>query len=212
MRRRSPGLPAPPEIGQGCHETRQSIYATQVYFVYIVGVVDTRLTLLGLLGAGPGYGYDLKLVWDRWFAQTKPLAFGQVYGSLARLLRDGMIVQVGSESGTGPERKRYEITEEGRAAVRAWILSPEVPSDSIRADLFAKTIISLLLGEDAGHLLDLQRQAHTERMRELTRRKQGADLHTTLLADHALFHIEADLRWIDLTQARLDELRTQVLA
>ena len=64
--------------------------------------MDTRLTLLGLLGAGPGYGYDLKTNWDHWFARTKPLAFGQVYSTLARLLRDGLIVQLGAEAGAGP--------------------------------------------------------------------------------------------------------------
>lgn len=85
-----------------------------------------------------------------------------------------------------------------------------MPTDSIQADLFAKTIIALLLDEDAERLLDLQRAAHTARMREITRLKDGADLHDVLIADHALFHLEADLRWIDLTAARLTELREQV--
>jgi len=116
----------------------------------------------------------------------------------------------GAQAGAGPDRKRYEITAAGRDAVEEWIRSPQVPADSIRADLFAKTIIALLLGEDAERLLDLQRAAHTARMREITRRKDGADLHDVLIADHALFHIEADLRWIDLTAARLTELREQV--
>ena len=174
--------------------------------------MDTRLTLLGLLGTGPGHGYDLKTSWDRWFCQTKPLAFGQVYSSLARLLRDGLIELAGAQAGAGPERKRYAITPQGRAAVAEWITTPEVPSDSIQADLFAKTVIALLLDDDAEQLLDLQRSAHTARMREITRRKDGADLHTVLLADHALYHLEADLRWIDLTAARLAELRAEVLA
>ena len=69
-----------------------------------------------------------------------------------------------------------------------------------------------MLDNDAERLLDLQRRAHTSRMREITRLKDGADLRTVLLADHALFHLEADLRWIDLTSARLNELRTEVLA
>ena len=73
-------------------------------------------------------------------------------------------------------------------------------------------MIALLLDDDAAHLLDLQRTAHTARMRELTRLKQDGDLHTVLLADHALFHLEADLRWIDLTAARLSELREEVRA
>ena len=184
--------------------------ALRVYTACIVVAMDTRLTLLGLLGTGPGYGYDLKTNWDRWFTRTKPLAFGQVYSTLARLLRDGLIVQLGAQAGAGPDRKRYEITAAGRAAVEEWIRSPQVPTDSIQADLFAKTIIALLLGEDAERLLDIQRAAHTARMREITRLKDGADLHDVLIADHALFHLEADLRWIDLTAARLTELREQV--
>ena len=81
---------------------RRTQYSPCVYTTCIVGVMDTRLTLLGLLGAGPGYGYDLKTNWDRWFAGTKPLAFGQVYSTLARLLRDGLIVQLGAQAGAGP--------------------------------------------------------------------------------------------------------------
>ena len=85
----------------------------RVYTACIVAAMDTRLTLLGLLGAGPGYGYDLKTNWDHWFARTKPLAFGQVYSTLARLLRDGLIVQLGAEAGAGPDNE-----EIGRASCR----------------------------------------------------------------------------------------------
>ncbi|MDO5053059.1 MAG: PadR family transcriptional regulator [Pseudoclavibacter sp.] len=172
--------------------------------------MDTRSTVLGLMGAGSEYGYELKHSWDRWFGAMKPLAFGQVYGVLARLLRDGLIDAVGSEAGGGPERKRYRLSERGRAALDAWMFEPEQPERPVRAELFAKTVIALLLDEDAERLLDLQRAAHTARMRELTRAKRDADLCTVLLADHALFHIEADLRWIELTGARLAELRSRV--
>ena len=185
-------------------------YADTVYTERIVTGMNTRLTLLGLLGTGPGHGYDLKHSWDHWFSTTRPLAFGQIYATLARLVRDGLIIQVGSEAGAGPERKRYEITPEGRQAVEQWIFTPEVPADSIQASLFAKTVIALMLDDDASRLLDLQRAEHMSRMRELTRLKSSGDLRTVLLADHALFHIEADLRWIETTAARLAELREEV--
>lgn len=172
--------------------------------------MDTKHALLGLVGAGTGYGYDLKHNYDRWFQASKPLAFGQVYATLARLLRDGLIAATGVAAGAGPERKHYEITPAGRAAVTEWMFQPIATATFLRPDLFAKTVIALLLNEDADRLLDAQRSAHRAEMRELTRRKQGADLHTVLLADHALFHLEADLRWIDLTAARLAELRAQV--
>ena len=172
--------------------------------------MESRLTLLGLLSAGPGHGYDLKHSWDHWFATSKPLAFGQVYATLARLVRDGLITQIEADPGGGPERKRYKITSSGRQAVEQWLLTPGPPAGDVQADIFAKTIIALMLDDDAEHLLDLQRAEHMARMREPTRLKQDGDLRTVLLADHALFHIEADLRWMETTTARLGELRAEV--
>lgn len=174
--------------------------------------VDSSQVLLGLLGTQPSHGYDLKHGYDRWFGREKPLAFGQVYATLARLLKHGLIDLLGDESGAGPDRKRYAITPTGRDRVAQWLFAPEAPSGMLQSNLFAKTVIALLLGDNAERLLDVQRTEHLARMRELTRRKRGADLATVLLCDHALFHIEADLRWIDLTAARLTELREQVIA
>jgi len=172
--------------------------------------MDTSLVLLGLLGQQPSYGYDLKQGYDRLFGTEKAVAVGQVYATLARLLKAGLIILVGAEAGAGPERKRYEITPAGRAEVESWMFTPDLPGEWLQSNLFAKTVVALLLGDDADRLLDLQRQAHMARMRELTRRKQGADAATMLLCDHALFHIEADLRWIELTSARLAELRARL--
>jgi DNA-binding PadR family transcriptional regulator len=172
--------------------------------------MDNTPTLLGLLGTGPSYGYDLKHKYDSYFGGGKPMAYGQVYSTLARLLRDGLIELIGDEAGGGPDRKRYEITATGRAQVSTWMYTPDVPETLLQSNLFAKTVIALLLGDDAERLLDLQRAEHTTRFRVLTIRKIGADLRTVLVCDYAMFHIEADLRWIDLTNARLIELRKQV--
>jgi DNA-binding PadR family transcriptional regulator len=172
--------------------------------------VDNTNTLLGLLGAGASYGYDLKNSYDRWFGVKKPLAFGQVYSTLMRMSRLGWAEMVGAESGSGPERKRYEITPAGRGRVQDWMFTPDVPSETLQSNLFAKTVIALLLGEAADGVLERQRGRHMAQMRELTREKRDADLATVLLCDHALFHIEADMRWIDLTRSRLAELRTAV--
>ena len=72
--------------------------------------------------------------------------------------------------------------------------------------LFAKVVLALMLGRPAERYLDAQRGAHLQRMRELTELKRTASLVDALLADHGLFHLEADLRWIDMTAARLDAL------
>jgi hypothetical protein len=72
--------------------------------------------------------------------------------------------------------------------------------------LFAKVVLALMLGRNAERYLDTQRGAHLQRMRELTELKQTGELVDALLADHGLFHLEADLRWMDMTAARLDAL------
>ena len=172
--------------------------------------MDSTQTLLGLLGTGPSYGYDLKHGYDRHFGAEKPLAFGQVYATLARLLRDGLITMLGEQPGSGPDRKRYEITEVGRERVTSWMFTPDAPQPLLQSNLFAKTVIALLLGDDADRLLDVQRAEHMRRLRELTAAKRGADLMKVLVCDYAMFHIEADLRWIDLTSARLTELQIRV--
>jgi hypothetical protein len=76
--------------------------------------------------------------------------------------------------------------------------------------LFSKVVLSLMLGRSAEQYLDVQRRAHMRRMRELTEIKRTGSGIDALLADHGLFHLEADLRWIDLTAARLNALAEMV--
>lgn len=169
--------------------------------------MNNALTLLGLVGHQPSYGYDLKHSYDRLFGMEKPLAFGQVYATLARMIRDGYLEELDAEVGGGPERRRYAITPSGRGKLEDWLFTPDIPSPNLQSALFAKTVIALLIDDDANRLIDLQRARHMDQMRHLTRRKAAADLLEMLLCDHALFHIEADLRWMDVTAARLDALR-----
>ena len=168
--------------------------------------MSVPLTLLGLLDREPSHGYDLKREYDSYFGRGKPLPFGQVYATLARLTRDGKALARGSEPGAGPERKRYVITEVGRQEVDAWLAQPIEPEPHLQTELFAKVVLSLMLGRSAEHYLDVQRSAHLERMRELTELKRNGAVVDGLLADHGLFHLEADLRWIDLTTARIGAL------
>jgi DNA-binding PadR family transcriptional regulator len=166
-------------------------------------------TLLGLLEREPSHGYDLKRDYDAYFGRGKPLPFGQVYATLARLARDGKVVAV-AEPGDGPDRKRYVITEDGVSEVEAWLAEPVRAEPHLQTVLFVKVVLALMLDRSASDYLDTQRAAHLQRMRELTEVKRTGSLVDALLADHGLFHLEADLRWIDLTAARLDALATQV--
>lgn len=168
------------------------------------------MTLLGLLEREPSHGYDLKRDYDAYFGRGKPLPYGQVYATLSRLARDGKAIAGPAEHGEGPDRKRYVITEAGVNDVEEWLSEPTEPEPHLQTVLFAKVVLSLMLDRPADHYLDIQRSAHLQRMRELTELKQQGNLVDTLLADHGLYHLEADLRWIDHTAARLDVLAREV--
>jgi DNA-binding PadR family transcriptional regulator len=168
------------------------------------------LTLLGLLEREPSHGYDLKRDYDQYFGRGKPLPFGQVYATLGRLARDGKVIAAEAEPGAGPDRKRYVITEQGVTEVQAWLTEPVAPEPHLQTVLFVKVVLALMLNRPAEEYLDTQRAAHLQRMRELTDIKRTGSVVDALLADHGLFHLEADLRWIDLTAARLDALAKEV--
>jgi DNA-binding PadR family transcriptional regulator len=168
--------------------------------------VSVPLTLLGLLEREPSHGYDLKRDYDAYFGRGKQLPFGQVYATLARLSRDGLVTAGDAEPGGGPDRKRYAITDAGKSSVEAWLTEPVEPEPHLQTILFAKVVLALMLGRSAEAYLDTQRSAHLQRMRELTELKRTGSLIDTLLADHALFHLEADLRWIGTTSGRLKAL------
>ena len=170
------------------------------------------MALLGLLDREPSHGYDLKRDYDAYFSRGRPLPFGQVYATLARLARDGKAMVGEAEPGGGPERKRYTITETGQSEVEVWLAEPIPAEPHLQTDLFVKVVLSLMLGRPAEEYLDVQRAAHLARMRELTELKQEGGVVDALLADHGLFHLEADLRWIDLTAARLEVLAKEVVA
>jgi DNA-binding PadR family transcriptional regulator len=167
-------------------------------------------TLLGLLEQGPRHGYELKRAYDQRFGQDRALHYGQVYTTLSRLLRNGLITEAGVEAGGGPDRKRYAITDAGVTDVDSWLRTPEKPEPYLHSTLYSKVVVALLSGRRADEVLDLQRSAHLRAMRELTRRKSEGDLADQLICDHALFHLEADLRWLELTAARLGPLSEEV--
>ena len=170
--------------------------------------MTVQYALLGLLDDEPRHGYELKQEFDRVLSPGRPLPFGQVYATLARLERDGRVAIDGVERVEGPDRKRYAITAAGRDCVRAWLDEPIPPEPHLQADLYVKVVLAILLEQSLDDLLDAQRRAHLERMRELTALRRNAMLPTALLADYATFHLEADLRWLELTVARVDDLRT----
>ena len=174
--------------------------------------MSIRHILLGLLAGGPSHGYDLKRRHDERFPQARPLAYGQVYTTLQRLVRDGQAEVEGIDSDGGPERTMYRSTEDGMRELARWAGEIAPPAPFVTNEIFAKVVVSILSGGDPDAYLRAQRSAHMERMRELTAVKsaRGADLATVLSSDYALNHLDADLRWMTTTAGRLTTLTAEV--
>lgn len=171
--------------------------------------MSTSHALLGLLDRSPAYGYSLKQDYDQLLAPERPLAFGQVYASLARFERQGWAEILTVETGAGPERKLYGITPEGVTELDTWIYTPQATGAFAASTLFTRISIALLSGRDAEDVLTAQCQSHMVRMRELTSRRRGAEPALLLQLDYELTHLDADLRWIQEAGQRLDALRAQ---
>jgi len=177
--------------------------------------VSTAHILLGLLVRGPLHGYELKREHDARLPCVRPLAFGQVYATLGRLLRDGLVTPAGQDQDSGPERTSFELTDRGRAELETWLVNVEEPARYVQSTLFAKVIVALLVHRSASaarRYLAAQRASHLARMRELTAIKSdpAALLPTVVAADHAIAHLDADLRWMDSTAQRVEHLRAEV--
>ncbi len=129
-------------------------------------------TLLGLLETGSTHGYDLKRAHDELFRSERPLAYGQVYATLARLLKNGLVSVEGSEAGDGPDRKRYTITDAGVTDLDEWLRTPERPAEYLQNTLYTKVVVALMSHRNAGEILDAQRAEHLTAMRGVHEAKE----------------------------------------
>lgn len=159
---------------------------------------------LALLSPGPRHGYEVKKAHDSWFPDAKPLAFGQVYATLARLVRDGLAEVVETRTESGPERTVYAVTGPGRERLQAWLAEPAPPAGSGAEDIVRKTVVALRTagsGRSARDVVVRQRASHLRRMRELQQHDGEpdgvGDVAARLARRHAVLHLDADLRWLD---------------
>ena len=122
---------------------------------------------LALLAGAPRHGYDIKQEHDSWFPDTRPLPYGQVYATLARLQRDGLAEVVETRVDGGPERTVYALTDEGSARLRAWLAEPAAPTGVGAEEIVRKTVSALHTGIDVPGFVARQRAAHLRRIRDL---------------------------------------------
>jgi DNA-binding PadR family transcriptional regulator len=176
--------------------------------------MSTAHVLLGLLARGPMHGYELKRTHDLRLPRAKPVAFGQVYATLGRLQRDGLVTTAGQDRDGGPERTRFAITDGGRRRLDEWLGEIAPPAPYVTSTLFVKVAVAVLVdgAERARDYLVAQRAAHMERLRELTAVKSDptSTLGDVVAADFAILHLDADLRWVANTLERVADLHREV--
>jgi len=169
--------------------------------------MSVRHALLALLSEGPKYGLQLRQEFEARTGEVWPLNVGQVYTTVQRLERDGLVASDDAEA-PGPQRI-FRITEHGRSELAGWLETP--PADSVppRDELVIKVLVAARLpGVDVAEVLQAHRRHLIETMHRFTRLKQDAaedDLGLLLVADAEIFRLEAITRWLDAADSRLRE-------
>ena len=157
-----------------------------------------KYVLLALLAEKPRHGYDLKAAFERMMGGTWKVNIGQVYSTLARLERDGLVTCREVPQELLPNRKVCALTDAGRAALAAWLAQPAAPSARLRVDFYLKLLVARRSGiVDLDTLIDRQRQALLQSLADLTPLLTDPDEERRLLAEGLQLHLEADLRWLE---------------
>lgn len=170
--------------------------------------MSVRHGLLAILAENPAHGYRLKSHFEKNTAGAWPLNVGQVYTTLDRLERDGLVASDGPEDDT---RSSWRITDAGRSALSEWYDST-VDDRATRDELAIKVLLAIASeGVDVNRVLQTQRTAAMERLQLYTRHKVRIDpdreLPSLLLYDALILKAEAEVRWLDLCQERLRQRR-----
>jgi DNA-binding PadR family transcriptional regulator len=179
--------------------------------------MSVRFALLGLLAHRPRHGYELHAAFEALVGgeQNWDVKPAQIYTTLARLEESGLVAYEGAEQVGGPEKYNYAITRAGRAELIAWFASG-VERGHNRDEFFLKLMLALLTGEASPRkLIQTQRAKLYQDLHAVTTRRNRCDpkreLARILLFDKAIMHLEADVRWLDMLEGRLDEVKRQPL-
>jgi DNA-binding PadR family transcriptional regulator len=168
--------------------------------------VSVPHALLALLSEGPKYGLRLQNEFEARTGEVWPLNVGQVYTTLQRLERDGLVE---TDDGEGERsRKRYRITSAGGRELSGWLRTPPDLVPPPRDELVIKVLVALQVpGIDVHEILQVHRRHVIEIMQRYTRIKAAAedDLPLALVADAELFRLEAIVRWLDAADVRLKQ-------
>jgi DNA-binding PadR family transcriptional regulator len=164
--------------------------------------------LLALLTQGPKYGLQLQNEFEARTGEVWPLNVGQVYTTLQRLERDGLVQTDDGEAERS--QKRYRISSTGAQALSEWLRTPPELVPPPRDELVIKVLVALQVpGTDVHEILQVHRRHVIEVMQRYTRIKAQAQedaVPLALVADAELFRLEAIVRWLDAADVRLKQL------
>jgi DNA-binding PadR family transcriptional regulator len=168
--------------------------------------VSVRHALLALLSEEPKYGLRLREEFEAGTGEVWPLNIGQVYTTLQRLERDGLIESDGDDERDSPQ-KRFRITPEGEQELAVWLRTPPDMSSPPRDELVIKVLLALRVpGTDVHEVIQAHRRYLVELMQQWTRIKEadaGRDLALGLAVDAELFRLDAVVRWLDAADGRI---------
>ncbi len=170
--------------------------------------MSVKHALLSLLAQEPMYGYQLRAEFESRTGATWPLNIGQVYTTLGRLERDGLVAA--DEPGADGQH-HYRITDDGRTAVLDWFATPVARDQARRDEVAMKFAFAVTSpGVDVGAVLQAQRRATMKALQDYTRLKRSGDpaegreeLSWSLVVDSLIFAAEAEIRWLDHCEARV---------
>ncbi|MDY7104246.1 MAG: PadR family transcriptional regulator [Actinomycetota bacterium] len=160
--------------------------------------------LLALLAEEPKFGLRLKEEFEARTGAVWPLNVGQVYTTLGRLERNGL-VSFSADRGTSASQKLYRLTDDGRVELSTWLTTPPTESSPPRNEVVIKVMVALSVpGVDVEAIVQAHRTQAVEAMQAVTRLKRDAeDLALLLVLDAELLRLEAIVRWLDTCDARL---------
>ena len=167
--------------------------------------VSVRHALLALLSEGPKYGLQLREEFEARTGEVWPLNVGQVYTTLQRLERDGLVESDGDDD-DGPQ-KGFRITSDGAAELAGWLRTPPDLASPPRDELVMKVLVALRVPDtDVHEVIQVHRRYLVQLMQQWTRIKEAeaeSDLGLALVVDAELFRLDAVIRWLDAADGRL---------
>lgn len=163
-----------------------------------------REALLAILRSGPKYGYQLKTEFESYTGKVWSLNIGQVYTTLQRLERDGLVEEA---TILADGQRLYRSTDAGRRHTAEWFSEPVDRDVPRRDELILKLMLAIRLLQDPAPIIQVQRGAALKRLQDYTRLKAepdpSADLAWLIMLDSTILQTEAEVRWLDLVEARL---------